>query len=66
MDLGHPLRLIAIGGALLAVSWLVVFLIAIGVIAASVLLTFLAYAVSVAGLALGMLGAALYVRRDRS
>lgn len=56
------MRLAAVGLALLAVSWLVLLLMVIGQIAPGLVLSLGAYAASVAGLVLGLLGVAMHVR----
>lgn len=60
-----PLRLIAVGFVLLTASWLVLMLMVIGRIASSLPLSVGAYAVSIAGLAVGLFGVADYVRHVR-
>lgn len=64
LDEVSPFRLMAAGFVLLAASWLVIFLMVIGQIAASLLLSMGAYALSVAGLAVGLFGV-VQVRRER-
>lgn len=51
---------------MLAVSWVVIFLMAIRVIPASFALSFVAYGASVAGLFLGLKGIMEYIRIQRS
>jgi hypothetical protein len=51
-----------VGFVLLFGSWLVILLMVIGLITASLLLSLGAYAVSVAGLTIGLFGVAQYVR----
>lgn len=58
-----PLKLMAVGFVLLMASWLVVLLMVIGQIAPSLLLSFAAYAASVAGLTVGLFGVVEYVRK---
>lgn len=57
-----PLRLVVVGVALLVGSWLVILLMVIGQIAPSLLLSLGAYASSVAGFIVGLLGIAQYAR----
>jgi hypothetical protein len=53
------------GGALLLVSWAVLLLMVLRRLPPSVLLSLLAYGASVAGLGLGVFGAAQYVGKSR-
>lgn len=61
-----PLKLMALGFALLVASWLVILFMVIRLIEPSLLLSMGAYAASVAGLVVGLLGVAQYVRGERS
>lgn len=61
----NPLRLIAVGFVLLTASWLVLLLMVIGGIESSLPLSMGAYAVSIAGLAVGLFGVADFVRQVR-
>ncbi len=60
-----PLRLMVVGFTLLLASWLVLLLMVAGRIAPSLLLSLGTYAVSMAGLAVGLFGAVQYVRHTR-
>ncbi len=60
-----PLRLMVIGFALLLVSWLVLLLTVIKLIAPSLPLILIAYATSVAGLVIGLFGTVQFVRHAR-
>ena len=60
-----PLKLMALGFALLVASWLVILLMVIGQITPSLLLSMGAYGATVAGLTVGFFGVAQYVRRSR-
>ena len=51
---------------MLAISWIVIFLMAIRIIPASFTLSFVAYGASVAGLFLGLKGIMEYIRIQRS
>ena len=60
-----PLRLIVVGFMLLTASWLVLLLMVVGGIESSLALSVGAYAVSIAGLAVGLFGVADYMRHVR-
>jgi hypothetical protein len=60
-----PRKLVALGSALLVVSWMMLLLMVIGQIPRHLLLSVAAYAASVAGFAVGMFGVVMYVRRRR-
>jgi hypothetical protein len=60
-----PHKLVALGSALLVVSWMLLLLMVIGQIPRHLLLSVAAYAASVAGFAVGMFGVVLYVHRGR-
>jgi hypothetical protein len=61
----QPLELIAVGFFLVLFGCTVPFLMVVRVIETSFFLSFLSYAASVAGMLLGLVGAATYVRRSR-
>lgn len=63
MRLERPHRLVAAGAALLAVGWVTVFAMVLRWIPPSLGLGLAAYGVAVAGLAVGMVGAAGLLRR---
>ena len=58
----HPWKIIAIGFVLVLFGFLAPFLMVIRVIEASLFLSFLSHGASVAGLLLGIIGAAMYSR----
>jgi hypothetical protein len=58
----HPWKIIAIGFVLVLFGFLAPFLMVIRVIEASLVLSFLSHGASVAGLLLGIIGAAMYSR----
>ena len=58
----HPWKIIAIGFVLVLFGFLAPFLMVIRVIEASFVLSFLSHGASVAGLLLGIIGAAMYSR----
>lgn len=62
----NPLRLMGVGFGLLAASWAVVFLMVLRVLPADLALALVSYGASVAGLGLGVVGAALWARSKRS
>jgi len=63
---GSPaVRWIAVGLVLLLAGWLVLLLMVLGQVASGFLLNFAAYAMSVAGLAIGLFGVAEHARRLR-
>jgi hypothetical protein len=61
----RPIEFIGIGFILVTTGCTVPFLMVLQVLEASFLLSFIAYAASVGGLMLGVIGAANYVSRDR-
>jgi len=61
----QPWKIIAIGFVLVLLGFLVPFLMVIGIIQPSFLLSFLSHGASVSGLLLGIIGAALYVHSER-
>jgi hypothetical protein len=61
----RPLEFIGIGLILVTTGCTVPFLMVLQVLEPSFLLSFIAYAASVGGLMLGVIGAANYVHRDR-
>jgi membrane protein implicated in regulation of membrane protease activity len=60
-----PLHIIILGFILVVLGFLLPFLMILHIIESSFLLNFLAYGASVAGLMLGIMGAASYVRRNK-
>lgn len=56
----NPLRLVGIGFCLLLTSWVAVFLMVLRVLSPDLLLALASYTVSVVGLGLGLVGAALW------
>jgi hypothetical protein len=60
--MSRPALLIILGFLLLVLGWMLPFLMVIHVISSTFFLNFLAYTLSTAGLILGIVGAALYVR----
>ena len=60
-----PGRQMVFGGTLLLASWALLFLMVLRRLPPSVLLSLLAYGASVAGLGLGVFGAAQYVGKSR-
>ena len=58
----HPWKIIAIGFLLVLLGFLIPMLMIIHILEASFFLSFLSHGVSVAGLFLGMIGAASYIR----
>ncbi len=62
---GTSTRLMVVGFGLLLAGWLVLLLMVVGRIAPGFLLSFGAYATSVAGLVIGLFGAAAYARHSR-
>ncbi len=56
-------RLIALGGAVLFTSWLILLLLTIRLLPPSLPLSLVAYAGSVAGLAIGLFGAVRYAHQ---
>ena len=62
----NPKRLIIIGAVLVIFGFVAPFLMILGYLRSTFFLNFLSFGASVVGLFLGMLGAALYTRVDRS
>jgi len=62
----HPKRLIVIGFFLVLFGFAAPFLIVLGVLESTFTLNFISYAASVGGLLMGMIGAAMHTRRNRS
>lgn len=56
------MKMIVVGSSLLIASWVVLLLMVIGQIPRHLLLSLVAYGISVAGLAVGIFGVFLYVR----
>lgn len=65
LNLGSPRSLMIAGFALQLAGWLVILFMVIGLLSPSLLLSLGAYAASVSGLIVGLLGAGLYVVRGR-
>jgi hypothetical protein len=61
----QPWKIIVIGFLLVLLGFLIPFLMVIDIIEANLLLSFLSHGASVAGLFLGLIGAASYVRLGR-
>jgi hypothetical protein len=61
----HPRIILIVGFVLVLFGFLAPFLMTIGLIGSSFWLNFLSYAASIAGLLLGLIGAALYTRMSR-
>jgi hypothetical protein len=61
----EPLKLIAIGFVLVVLGFILPFLMVLKVIESSFFLSFLSYGASIAGLFLGILGAAQYIRTGK-
>ena len=61
----QPWKIIVIGFLLVLLGFLLPFLMVIDIIEANLLLSFLSHGASVAGLFLGLIGAASYVRLGR-
>jgi len=61
----QPWKIILIGFLLVLLGFLIPFLMVIDIIEANLLLSFLSHGASVAGLFLGLIGAASYVRLGR-
>ena len=61
----HPKKMIAVGFVLLLVGFVAPLLMVLKVIKPTFALSFLAHGASVAGLVLGMIGAAMYSRVGR-
>lgn len=61
----HPWELIAVGFGLVFFGCSVPFLMVMSLLEPSFFLSFLSYAASLAGVLLGLVGAANYVRRNR-
>lgn len=64
MILNHPLKLIVIGFVLLVIGVLLPFLIILQVLESTFFLNFVAYLSSVSGLFLGVIGAAMYMKKS--
>jgi hypothetical protein len=62
----RPWQIIALGFVLVLLGFLVPFMMEINVIGKSYLVSFLSFAASVVGLLLGVIGAAMYTRPERS
>lgn len=62
----RPWQIIALGFVLVLLGFLVPFMMEIYVIGKSYLVSFLSFAASVVGLLLGVIGAAMYTRPERS
>jgi membrane associated rhomboid family serine protease len=60
-----PRAIIAIGFVLVLLGFVVPFLMVAGFIRPSLALSFASYAASIAGLFLGLIGGALYIRREK-
>lgn len=65
MSILSPTGMIVTGLVLVVVGFIIPFLMTIGVMQPGFLLAFLSYAASMAGLFLGLIGAALYARERR-
>lgn len=63
--MSHPVRLIVIGFVLSILGWILPLLMVLHILESTFLLNFLAYAASVCGLFLGIIGAASYIRTHR-
>jgi hypothetical protein len=61
----HPLKIILIGFLLVLVGVVIPFLMVLGIVQSSFPLGFFSFGASVAGLFLGLIGAAYYSRLDR-
>jgi hypothetical protein len=61
----HPKKIIAIGFVLVLIGFVVPFLMVLQIIKAGFLLSFLSFGASIAGLFLGIIGAASYIRLDK-
>jgi hypothetical protein len=61
----HPVRTILIGFALVLLGVILPFLMVIHVLESTFFLNFFSYTVSLVGLILGIIGAAMYVRLNR-
>jgi hypothetical protein len=64
-DEKQPLKLILIGFVLVTAGMVLPFLMVMQLVKSTFLLNFLAFGASVAGLFLGIIGGALYVRKSR-
>lgn len=64
--MNRPLRLLALGLAILLASWLLLFLTTLRIVPPNLFLSLLAYAASLAGLFLGLVGLAGYLRTRRT
>jgi hypothetical protein len=60
-----PRAIIAIGFVLVLLGFVVPFLMVAGFIKSSLVLSFASYAASTAGVFLGLIGGALYIRREK-
>jgi hypothetical protein len=60
-----PLGIILLGFALVLLGWIIPFLMVLGIIQADFCLSFLSYGASVAGLFMGVIGTAFYVRSSK-
>lgn len=60
-----PWKIIAIGFVLVLLGFVLPFLMVVRVIPSTLFLSFLSYGTSIAGLFLGLIGAAMYVRIHR-
>ena len=61
----HPLKMITFGFVLVLFGFIAPFLMMLRILPPSFMLSFLSFGASVAGLMLGMVGAALYIRKGR-
>lgn len=61
----HPRNLIFLGFILVLLGFVVPFLMVLRIVESSFFLNFFSYGASVAGLVLGLIGAAWYIRIDR-
>jgi hypothetical protein len=61
----RPLRLLALGLAILLASWLLLFLTTLRIVPPNLFLSLFAYAASLSGLFLGLVGLAGYLRTRR-
>ena len=60
-----PVQMILIGFLLVVIGWVLPFLMVMGMLKAGFFLSFLSYGTSVAGLFVGFIGAAMYVKTKR-
>ncbi len=60
-----PRAILAIGFVLVLLGFVVPFLMVAGFIKSSLILSFASYAASVSGLFLGLIGGALYIRKEK-